>query len=256
MLAGLVFVPVYVDPDNGEVAKLLSDLAFYEPKKEAHLRSVLLDARTDYQDSIRQNRIVEIGETIYQIFGQLLHDDKKDSFKAKLSDTCNIAVTNWEFVRQCEIKVDTLFPPFDPTEQAVTDFNEKNWYPIHLTPGGTPPEKAPEKAPEPNGSPKSKTEPKTNGTGKNRNSNRDRDNSPPSTNGVHVDEGLQFGQSDVQRALWPAFCIGDEDISKGYVLLNSQAKPARQEMKDRRTQRRSMRTSSVSRPPSSVFLVR
>lgn len=252
MLAALIFVPVYVEPDNGEITKFLSDVSFYDHKREVHLRSVFLDAKPDEQDAIRQRRTVVIGEKIYKTFGQLLHDDKKSLFKAKLQETCTIAVTNWEFIRQCEIKVDTLYPPFDPTEQAATEFNEKNWNPICLTPDGTPPEKAPEA----NGSPKSKTSSKTNGTGRNRNSNRDRDDSPPPTNGVHIDEGLHFGHSDVQRPLWPAFGIGDDDLSKGYVLLNSQAKPARQEMGDRRTHRRSIRNSSMSRPPSSVFLVR
>lgn len=250
MLAGLIFVPVYVEPDSGEITRLLSQLAFYDEKREIHLRSVLLAAMSHEQEMIREKRAIIIVETIYNIFGRLLHDDRKDLFKAKVQDACRVAVKSWEFVRHAEIKVDTLYPPFDPTEETASEFTYRNWVPIRLTPPGTPPEKSSEQ----NGSPKSKGSPKTNGAGRKTERGGGREDSPPPTNGVQIDE-LQFGHSDIQRPLWPAFGIGDQELAKGYVLLNSQSTPARQEMGNRRMQRQSMRNSSMSRPPSSAFLV-
>ena len=72
MLAGIIFVPVYLEPDMGDVKSLLTDLYMTDKPREQHLRSVLLSTSVDTQVDIRRDRVRQIAETIWFTFGRLI----------------------------------------------------------------------------------------------------------------------------------------------------------------------------------------
>ncbi|KAK7756335.1 hypothetical protein SLS62_001561 [Diatrype stigma] len=243
--AGHIFVPMYVDPDAGEITNLLSSLSNTDSAREVYLRSVLLSVDPEQQKKIRRKRIIEILEAVHKTLGCLVREEKQNAFKADLQEVCKAAVECWEFIRQTEVKVHPVLPSFNPMEDTAAVFNDKDWVPIRLTV----PSK--DKVPEVNGGPKTNGTGKKNGRDPDRNGDRDQEESPPTTNGVQAeDEPPSSIFLDVRRAVWPAFYIGD-GVMKGHVLLNSQAKFAWDEMSSpRRVQRQQKRrNASVSRPP-------
>ena len=63
MLAGLIFVPVYMDPDMGEIRNLLTDIYMTDHTREQHLRGVLLSVHPDVQqDSVNTARSPSVKE--------------------------------------------------------------------------------------------------------------------------------------------------------------------------------------------------
>lgn len=243
--AGHIFVPMYVEPDAGEITNLLSSLSNTDSAREVYLRSVLLSVDPEHQKNIMRKRFVEIIETVHKTLGCLVREEKQSAFEAELREVCRVAVECWEFIRQTEVKVHPVFPAFNPMEDTAAVFNDRDWAPIRLAIPGK------DKVTELNGISKTNGTGKKNGRDQDRNGDRDQEDSPPTTNGVHVEEEPSSSIFlDVRRAVWPAFYVGDE-VMKGHVLLNSQAKSAWDEMSSpRRVQRQQKRRNgSVSRPP-------
>ena len=253
MLAGLIFVPVYMDPDMGEIRNLLTDIYMTDHTREQHLRGVLLSVHPDVQQDIKRKRILHIIETISLIFGRLLDDQTRDVFKEELVQTCKVAVECWDFVRQARIKVDTMYPAFKGTEESAEQeqFTDKNWLPVPLpTSIITSTAKDSE-----NGDSQKKGGPKLNGTAKQTGNGNVKENTTKDGTLQTASSGEQqqvaFERESIQRPVWPGFYVEDE-LVKGYVLLTTQVKAAREELPTRRMQRQAHRNSSVQ--PKAPFL--
>ncbi|RYP14590.1 hypothetical protein DL765_006261 [Monosporascus sp. GIB2] len=238
--ARLIFVPVYLQSDAGELlsdaSELLSDagellsdagepqpdegwlsgllfnLAAADAPREAYLRSVLLDVLPDKQARIRKQRTAEIVNAVCTGIGQLLDEPKRAEFRNRVEDACEAAAACWQKIRQLKTKVHAFMP--DVTEDIAENVTDKYWLPLR------PPAN---KSPEPNG-----TAPVTNDV----------------PNG-HKPPAIE--PSDIKKFIWPAFIIG-ERVEKGYVLLRSQTKGAKEEMRSRRPARKTARRHSMSKP--------
>ncbi|KAJ8109911.1 hypothetical protein ONZ43_g6012 [Nemania bipapillata] len=87
-LADQIFLPFYMSPPadqdlpNGvdSIAFMLSDLSFSDPKRELHLRSVLLASSPDEQRKIAHDRADDIANEIFDILGILLNTDSQPQF--------------------------------------------------------------------------------------------------------------------------------------------------------------------------------
>lgn len=253
MLAELIFVPVYVNPDMGEVRSLLTDLYVTDTDhlQEKHLRGVLLSVLPDVQQDIKTKRIQKIIEKISLIFDRLLDDETRDEFKEELVQTCKVAAECWGFVRQAQIKVDTVLPVFQNTEETAEQFTDMNWLPVPL---GSSTTTAAMKNSE-HGDSQKKGGPKLNGTAK-QTGNGNAMGGPKQSGIVQTatngeEQQVAFDHKSVHCPVWPSFDVGDE-LVKGYVLLATQVQAAREERGTRRMQRQARRNSSVQ--PKAAFL--
>ena len=244
MLAGIIFVPVYLEPDMGDVKSLLTDLYMTDKPREQHLRSVLLSTSVDTQVDIRRDRVRQIAETIWFTFGRLIEEEgRKTAFKEDLMQMCTAAAECWDFVRRARVKVDTIYPAFEDTEETAEQFTDRYWLPIPLAMGKDASQR--KDSPKQNGHTKHNSDTTSNASG------RHKQNGP-----VHEtarDEELQgtFDHKSIRRPVWPGFYVDDE-LVKGYVLLNFQVKTAREELGPQRIQRQTRRNSLAQ--PKTHFL--
>ncbi|KAI0872398.1 hypothetical protein GGS24DRAFT_18976 [Hypoxylon argillaceum] len=134
-LADQIFVPFYIsppgeqEPQNGidSITCLLSELSFNDPKRELHLRSVLLASSPSEQRKIAYERAEDIATEVFDILGILLNPDIQSSFHLDVKKLCLLAVDSWDTLRPLREKVE----PFTEAE----DDSEKYWLPAELDGG-------------------------------------------------------------------------------------------------------------------------
>ncbi|KAI1431687.1 hypothetical protein GGR50DRAFT_53759 [Xylaria sp. CBS 124048] len=227
-LVDQIFVPCYYNvPQPGDeygvlqqhgtdVTFLLSMMSEDDPKRELHLRSVLIAAFPEKQKEIARKRAKDIAEIIGEDFGGLLGDETlRAQLLAEMKSFCESALTSWEKLRVLKVKVE----PFTDAEDS-----EKYWLPAELDIGGV----ARSQSPIANGAPK-RLNPKPSGLGLSH---------KPSLTSL-------TGASRV-TLFWPGFCYGtNKDVLRpGYMLLDSQIKQANEEAHSRRSHRALGRAST------------
>ncbi|KAI1752135.1 hypothetical protein F4782DRAFT_158502 [Xylaria castorea] len=134
-LADLIFLPYYRELDDGEeeqrgldaIAVLLSNLSHNDPKRELHLRSVLLAISPGEQRKIACERADMIAGEIFDILGILLSEDQQPKFDHDVRKLCRLAVESWDTLRPLKEKVE----PFTQTEEDT----EKYWLPAEFDSG-------------------------------------------------------------------------------------------------------------------------
>ena len=123
-LAYMIFVPYYTQPDDGDDNKkrrndaitiLLSDLSLSDPKRELHLRSVLLATSPGEQKNIAHERAEIIVMELYHNMGVLLSGEQQRKFAEALRRFCYEAIESWDLLRSIRVKVE----PFIKTEPAL-----------------------------------------------------------------------------------------------------------------------------------------
>ncbi|KAJ8126839.1 hypothetical protein O1611_g6799 [Lasiodiplodia mahajangana] len=129
-LADQIFLPFYVPPPEEQqsgidsIAIMLSDLSIADPKRELHLRSVLLATAPGEQRKIAYDRADDIATEVFDILGILLRPDLQVSFHNDIRKLCRLAVESWDTLRPLREKVE----PFTETEEDT----EKYWLPAEL----------------------------------------------------------------------------------------------------------------------------
>ncbi|KAK5636470.1 hypothetical protein RRF57_012182 [Xylaria bambusicola] len=132
----MIFLPYYTRPDdeddnpkygNDAITILLSDLSQSDPKRELHLRSVLLATSPGEQKQIARERADIIAMELYHMMGVLLSGEQQTKFGEELRKFCHEAVESWDMLRSIRVKVE----PFMQTEEDT----EKYWLPVELDTG-------------------------------------------------------------------------------------------------------------------------
>ncbi|KAI0107847.1 hypothetical protein GGR51DRAFT_548310 [Nemania sp. FL0031] len=131
-LADQIFLPFYMSPPEYQdqqsgidsIAVMLSDLSITDPKRELHLRSVLLASSPGEQRRIAYDRADDIATEIFDILGILLQTDLQIKFQHDIRKLCHLAVESWDTLRPLREKVE----PFTETEED----SEKYWLPAEL----------------------------------------------------------------------------------------------------------------------------
>ncbi|KAI0547871.1 hypothetical protein F4679DRAFT_344266 [Xylaria curta] len=133
-LADLIFLPYYREPDEDEeqegldaITVLLSNLSHKDPKRELHLRSVLLAISPGEQKRIACERADMIANDVFNILGILLSEDQQPKFDYDVRKLCRLAVESWDTLRPLKEKVE----PFTQTDEET----EKYWLPAELDGG-------------------------------------------------------------------------------------------------------------------------
>lgn len=253
LLAELILVPVYLEPDAAGVKSLLMSLYVADKQREQYVRSVLLATPVGMQAGIVRDRIHEITEEIWRTFGRLIEEPRRPAFEEALMQVCRTAVECWEFARHARVKVDAFFPAFETTKEIPDESNDEYWLPIPLTvPMATNTGKQAEQAPS-----QKKEGPRQNGHA------RHNSDANSSTGGRHKQNGsihesrrdeepeTTFDLNSIRRPVWPGYYVDDE-VVKGYVLLNSQVKAAKEDTVSQRVQRQPRRGSAAQ--PKTTFL--
>ncbi|KAI1122243.1 hypothetical protein F5Y10DRAFT_78102 [Nemania abortiva] len=131
-LADQIFLPFYMstpedqEPQHGpdSIAIMLSDLSVADPKRELHLRSVLLASFADEQKKIAYDRADDIATEVFEVLGILLNPDIQAQFRHDIGKLCKLAVESWNTLRPLREKVE----PFQETQED----SEKYWLPAEL----------------------------------------------------------------------------------------------------------------------------
>ncbi|KAI1821824.1 hypothetical protein F4861DRAFT_440553 [Xylaria intraflava] len=227
-LAVRIFVPVYYQvpapgeeygvfqQDGNDISFMLSSLAEVDPKRELHLRSVLVATSPDVQKEIALTRARDIADEIYDNFVDLLGEDREREidFSNQIRALCDAAVESWGKLRVLGVKIE----PFTDAEES-----EKYWVQAEMDIGGQ-------------ARPQS---PSSNGNLKKQQSNG-KTNSLASKPSIH-----SLSTASRVTSVWPGFCYGkDEVLKRGYMLVDSQIRKAREEMNSRRTLRAAVRASA------------
>ncbi|RYP22760.1 hypothetical protein DL767_008987 [Monosporascus sp. MG133] len=219
----LIFVPVYQQSETGELSALLSSLATADAPRETHLRSVLLDVLPEEQTSIRTQRTADIVSDVCGGIGRLLEDQKKAAFRDGVEEACKVAAECWQKIRRLKTKVDPFMPPPEGIEDTAEQSTDEFWLPVPLS-LGPPTDKSPESSGKASGS-------------------------KGAPNGHELPT---IEPSDVRSFIWPAFIIGERVLEKGFVLLKSQAKAAREELRSKRATRKTPKLASHCRDPPQI----
>ncbi|KAI1114950.1 hypothetical protein F5Y14DRAFT_148975 [Nemania sp. NC0429] len=146
-LADRIFLPFYTSlgEDQGQqdgidtIAMMLSDLSLTDPKRELHLRSVLLAIAPEEQKKIAFERADEIANEVFGILGILINPDRQPEFHHDIKRLCHLAVESWNILRPLREKVE----PFTETQVET----ETYWLPAELDGGSQ------NKKPQTNGKP-------------------------------------------------------------------------------------------------------
>ncbi|KAI1357328.1 hypothetical protein F5Y08DRAFT_346858 [Xylaria arbuscula] len=199
-LGNMIFLPYYTRPNdeddnekygNDAITILLSDLSQSDPKRELHLRSVLLATSPGEQKKIAHERAEIIAMELYHIMGVFLSGEQQPKFGEALRRFCHEAVESWDLLRNLKEKVE----PFMQTEEDT----EKYWLPAELDTGS---QVVAAKQADGSGKP--------NGLG-----------SKPSLHSLKSAKKVIF--------VWPGFSYGSEVLKQGFMLLDSQVRSADEE---------------------------
>ncbi|KAI0432353.1 hypothetical protein F5Y09DRAFT_301927 [Xylaria sp. FL1042] len=134
-LAGQIFVPFYFLPDEDQelpqgidtITVMLSNLLHTDPKRELHLRSVLLAISPEEQRKIAYERADDIADEIFNNLGDLVLEGQQFEFHESVKRFCRHAVDSWDKLRTLKEKIE----PFAETEVDT----EKYWLPAELEGG-------------------------------------------------------------------------------------------------------------------------
>lgn len=146
-LADRIFLPFYTtfseeqeqQDGNDAVAVMLSDLSVADPKREMHLRSVLLAIAPEEQKKIAFGRADEIANELIDTLGWLLNPERQPEFRHDIKRLCRVAVESWNTLQPLREKVE----PYTAAEEDT----EKYWLPAELDGGSQ------NKKPQTNGKP-------------------------------------------------------------------------------------------------------
>lgn len=131
-LADEIFVPFYLLPDENQdlpegidtVTVMLSNLSQTDPKRELHLRSVLLAIYPEEQMKVAMERASEIATYLYFFLRHLVSEDQRENFRQDILQLCREAVLSWDTLRPLKEKVE----PYTETEEE----SPKYWLPAEL----------------------------------------------------------------------------------------------------------------------------
>ncbi|KAI1421298.1 hypothetical protein F5Y12DRAFT_718561 [Xylaria sp. FL1777] len=131
-LADQIFVPFYLLPDENQdlpigidtITVMLSNLTHTDPRRELHLRSVLLAISPEEQRRVAYERADEIADDIFENLRHLVTTEQQSSFGNDIFRLCRLAVQIWDTLRSLKAKVE----PFTETEEDT----EKFWLPAEL----------------------------------------------------------------------------------------------------------------------------
>ncbi|KAI0539610.1 hypothetical protein GGR58DRAFT_512302 [Xylaria digitata] len=133
-LADQIFLPYYMlHISNGNhhqptgidpFTLLLSNLSETDPKRELHLRSVLLAISPEEQMEVAYRKATDVADEIYINLGALVTPVQQDNFQKEIHGLCRMAVQSWDTLRSLKAKIE----PFTETEEDT----EKYWLPVEL----------------------------------------------------------------------------------------------------------------------------
>ncbi|KAI1349320.1 hypothetical protein F5Y01DRAFT_327527 [Xylaria sp. FL0043] len=134
-LADQIFVPFYLLPDENQelpegvdtITIMLSNLSHTDPKRELHIRSVLLAISPDEQKKIAYERADDIADEVYNSLGDLVLEGQQMEFHHNVKKLCRHAVDSWDKLRTLKEKIE----PFMETEENT----EIYWLPAELEGG-------------------------------------------------------------------------------------------------------------------------
>lgn len=216
-LADQIFLPFYPVQDDEQyqdgidtISVMLSDLSVTDPKRELHLRSVLLGISPDDQLNVAYGRAQNIANEIFGTLGIVLSTEQQTKFLTDMKKLCRLAVDTWDRLRSLKAKVE----PFTETSEE----SDKYWLPAELEAIG----------------PQAKKIPVLNG-GK-------------MVTGLVSKPSMHSLKSGSKVVLvWPGFSYGADVLKQGFMLLDSQVRLADEETRPlKRTQRAMQRASTNS----------
>ncbi|KAJ3565266.1 hypothetical protein NPX13_g7567 [Xylaria arbuscula] len=131
-LADEIFIPFYLLPDEDQhlpegidtITVMLSNLSQSDPKRELHLRSVLLAISPEEQIKVANERANQIATDLHFYLGHLVSEDQRENFRQDLLQVCRLAVVSWDTLRPLKEKVE----PFTEAEEE----SSKYWLPAEL----------------------------------------------------------------------------------------------------------------------------
>ncbi len=75
---------------------MLSNLSHTDPKRERHLRSILLAISPEEQRRIAYERADDIADEVFYLLGELVREDQQEPFEHDIKKLCRLAVDSWE----------------------------------------------------------------------------------------------------------------------------------------------------------------
>ncbi|KAI0976978.1 hypothetical protein F4678DRAFT_130532 [Xylaria arbuscula] len=133
-LADQIFVPFYLPPDENQelpeglgidtITVMLSNLSHTDPKRELHLRSILLAISPQEQRNVAYERADDIAEDIFYELCDIVNKEHHQNFHHDVIKLCRLAVDSWDTLRPLKEKIE----PFTETEEDT----EKYWLPAEL----------------------------------------------------------------------------------------------------------------------------
>ncbi|TGJ87784.1 hypothetical protein E0Z10_g901 [Xylaria hypoxylon] len=134
-LAHQIFLPFYMshggnqNPSAGidAITLLLSNLSETDPKRELHLRSVLLAISPEEQMRLANQKADGIADDICTNLGDLVSIGQQSNCFRDVQTLCRLAVKSWDTLRPLKEKIE----PFMETDEDT----EKYWLPAELDVG-------------------------------------------------------------------------------------------------------------------------
>ncbi|RWA12567.1 hypothetical protein EKO27_g2532 [Xylaria grammica] len=131
-LADQLFLPFYISYNGSQnpssvidpITLLLSNLSESDPKRELHLRSVLLAISPEEQRDVASKRAIAIADEVYTNLVELVLEGEQDNFLRDIRHLCALAAKSWDRLRSLKEKIE----PFTVTEEDT----EKYWLPAEL----------------------------------------------------------------------------------------------------------------------------
>ncbi|KAF2970473.1 hypothetical protein GQX73_g3091 [Xylaria multiplex] len=138
-LADQIFIPFYMPhhTSNGNhnlptgidpFTLLLSNLSETDPRRELHLRSVLLEISPQEQREVALRKAADIADEIFSDMYHLVISSHHEAFLKEIHRVCELAVKSWDTLRSLKAKIE----PFTVTEEDT----EKYWLPVELENSG------------------------------------------------------------------------------------------------------------------------
>ncbi|KAI0799446.1 hypothetical protein GGR55DRAFT_480895 [Xylaria sp. FL0064] len=130
-----IFVPFYFLPDENQelpqgvdtVTIMLSNLSRTDPKRELHIRSVLLAISPEEQKKVAYKRANDIAFDVCNNLGDLVLEEQHEEFYHNVRGLCRHAVDSWDRLRTLKEMVESFMESPEDTE--------KYWLPAELEGG-------------------------------------------------------------------------------------------------------------------------
>ncbi|ORY67477.1 uncharacterized protein BCR38DRAFT_510418 [Pseudomassariella vexata] len=226
-----VFLSSYLLESGGELSDVMFELAEEDAPRETYLRRVLLATLPEQHNENVKVCIEDVVSEMDRNLGSLLFEGQKKSFKNAVGEACKLVVEHWRFIQQLSDKVEAMMKPSaSPVE---------HWTTVSLPSQTSKDQRV-----------------QNNGNGANANGG--------STTPTHEALQLKLELNNAVATVWPSFVLvregEDELLAKGYILLESQVKIAKEEesgevvVGSKRAQRQLARQDSRKRRAGSVSL--